>query len=475
MKEKFLMIIKSRFCPSPTGYIHLGNARTALFSALAARQTSDGCFLLRIEDTDLARSEEEYVTALQEDLQWLGCQWNEGPGFDKGHGPYWQSQRTAVYDRYYQQLIDQGLAYPCFCSEESLEAARRIQRKLGKPPRYAGTCSHLSATEVAEKLAQGQPAALRFRVQEDRAIEFNDLVRGHQKFSSSDLGDFIIKKTDGMATFMFCNAIDDALMGVNLALRGEDHLTNTPRQILILEILGLPVPQYGHLSLITGSDGSPLSKRNGSRSIRQLREEGFLAIAVVNYLSRLGHVYTDHNDLMSFEDCAKYFNVERLVKASARYDEQQLLHWQKEAVMQLTPTELYDWAGAGVVLHVPQEKLEDFFKLVQSNSVFPSDVYIWAEAMFAEKPHFSDGEREVLITAGKEFFITAEKLLNEVNTYAALCDGLKEKLNLKGKALFMPLRIALTKAQHGPELAAVFDLLGKESLKRRFKLIQDIL
>lgn len=469
------MNIKSRFCPSPTGYIHLGNARTALFSALAAHQKKEGCFLLRIEDTDLARSEEKYVTALQEDLQWLGCQWNEGPDLDKGNGPYWQSQRTAIYDRYYQELIDRHLAYPCFCSEESLEAARRIQRKLGQAPRYAGTCAHLSPEQVNEKLAQGMPAALRFRVGEDRTIEFNDLVRGHQKYSSADLGDFIIKKTDGMATFMFCNAIDDALMGVNLALRGEDHLTNTPRQILILETLGLPVPQYGHLSLITGSDGAPLSKRNGSRSIQQLREEGFLAKAVVNYLARLGHVYMDHNDLMSFEDCAKYFDIHRLVKASARYDEQQLLHWQKEAVMQLSLTELFDWANAGAFVDVPEEKCADFLKIVQANSLFPSDVYLWAKAMFSEDIHFSDAEREILLTAGKDFFEIAHNLLDHANTYSALCDGLKEKLNVKGKALFMPLRIALTKAQHGPELAAVFDLLGKETLKKHFQNVQKIM
>lgn len=469
------MIIKSRFCPSPTGYIHLGNARTALFSALAARQKNDGCFLLRIEDTDLARSEENYVTALKEDLQWLGCQWNEGPDLDKGNGPYWQSQRTEIYDQFYQELIEQKLAYPCFCSEESLEAARRIQRKLGQAPRYAGTCAHLSVEQVAENFAKGMPAALRFRVGEDRTIEFNDLVRGHQKYSSSDLGDFIIKKTDGMATFMFCNAIDDALMGVNLALRGEDHLTNTPRQILILETLGLPAPQYGHLSLITGSDAAPLSKRNGSRSIQQLRDEGFLAKAVVNYLARLGHVYSNHDNLMSFEDCAKYFDINRLVKASARYDEQQLMHWQKEAVMQLSSSELFQWSKAGEFLNVPQEKCADFLKLVQANSLFPSDVYLWAEAFFSDNPNFSDDEREVLVAAGKDFFETANSLLNQVNTYSELCNGLKEKLNVKGKALFMPLRIALTKVQHGPELTAVFDLLGKERMQQRFKFIQDIL
>lgn len=469
------MQIKSRFCPSPTGYIHLGNARTALFSALAVRHKDNGCFLLRIEDTDLARSEEKYVTALQEDLRWLGCQWNEGPDCDQGHGPYWQSQRTAIYDRYYQELIDRKLAYPCFCSEESLEATRRIQRKLGQAPRYAGTCAHLSSEQVAENLAKGMPAALRFRVGEDRTIEFNDLVRGHQSYSSSDLGDFIIKKTDGMATFMFCNAIDDALMGVNLALRGEDHLTNTPRQILILETLGLPVPQYGHLSLITGSDGAPLSKRNGSRSIQQLREEGFLAIAVVNYLSRLGHVYMGHNELMSFDECAEHFDINRLVKASARYDEQQLLHWQKEAMMRLSLEELLNWMGEGILAHVPQEKREAFLKIAQPNSLFPSDFYLWAEGMFSETPHFSHEELALLKSAGKEFFEVADHALNHLDKYSQLCDALKEKLNLKGKALFMPLRIALTKATHGPELAGVFDLIGKEAIQKRFKQIKELL
>lgn len=468
------MKIKSRFCPSPTGYIHLGNARTALFSALAARQKNDGCFLLRIEDTDLARSEEKYTQALQEDLRWLSCEWDEGPDHDGGNGPYYQSQRLAIYERYYQELIDKNLAYPCFCSEESLEASRRIQRTLGKPPRYEGTCSHLSQEAVAEKTAAGLKSALRFRVDENRSIEFNDLVRGAQKFSTNELGDFIIRKTDGMATFMFCNAIDDALMGVNLALRGEDHLTNTPRQILILEILGLPVPQYGHLSLIMGSDSAPLSKRNGSRSIQQLREEGFLSIAVVNYLSRLGHVYKDHNNLMSFSECATYFDLNHLVKAAAHYDEQQLLYWQKEAVLQLSLEGLRDWAGS-CLAPVPTEKIDAFLKIVQPNSLFPSDIFVWAQAMFSNELSFSQEEQTILQAAGKDFFELAQKLVDESNSYSALCDGLKEKLNVKGKALFMPLRIALTKSQHGPELAGVFELLGKERMQNRFQQIRNIL
>ncbi|MCD8524889.1 MAG: glutamate--tRNA ligase [Gammaproteobacteria bacterium] len=349
------MDLKTRFCPSPTGYIHLGNARTALFSFLAARQKA-GSFLLRIEDTDLLRSTLEYTRALQIDLQWLGCQWDEGPDSDRGNGPYFQSQRTSIYEKYYQQLINLGLAYPCFCSETVLDESRRIQRKLGQPPRYEGTCRHLSLDEITEKRAKGTPSALRFLVQEDSVIEFDDIVRGRQTFFSRDLGDFIIKKSDGSASFMFCNAIDDSLMGVTIALRGEDHLTNTPRQILILRALDLTVPRYGHLSLIMGNDGSPLSKRNGSRNIQQLREQGFLPLAIVNYLARLGHVYTDRNHLMCLDDCAKYFDLGHLVKAAAHYDEQQLLYWQKEAVMRLSFSELRDWVGNSVLQHIPTEK-----------------------------------------------------------------------------------------------------------------------
>ncbi len=467
------MTIKSRFCPSPTGYIHLGNARTALFSALAAKQ-AQGSFLLRIEDTDLARSEEKYTVALQEDLQWLGCQWDEGPGCEQGQGPYYQAQRIDIYDRYYQQLIDQGLAYPCFCSEESLEASRRLQRKLGKAPRYDGACRHLSTEQVSEKIAQGLPMALRFHVQEHVMIEFHDIVRGHQKFASQDLGDFIIKKSDGSASFMFCNAIDDALMGVNLALRGEDHLTNTPRQIVILQALKLTPPQYGHLSLIMGNDGAPLSKRNGSHSLQDLRYAGFLPIAVVNYLARLGHTYTDHNSLMSFADCAKYFDMTHLVKAAAHYDEDQLLYWQKEAVLQLSIEAMHAWLPEDALKAVPVEKQDDFLKTVQPNSLFPKDITDWAEKLFSAR-EFSAASIDVLRDAGKDFFIAASQLLNSVHSYQALCDGLKEKLAVKGKALFMPLRVSLTHAEHGPELAAVFDLLGAQAVKNRFDNIVNFL
>lgn len=468
------MTIKGRFCPSPTGYIHLGNARTALFSALAANH-ADGVFLLRIEDTDSERSKESYVDQLKEDLQWLGCQWQEGPGHDLGNGPYWQSQRLETYANYYQELQDKGLAYPCFCSEEQLEVSRKMQRRMGKPPRYAGTCRHLSKEQQEEKLAQGIKPTLRFLMPQEGLVEFDDIVRGRQKFSANDLGDLIIRKTDGMPTFMFCNAIDDALMGVTVALRGEDHLTNTPRQLLILKALGLTPPQYGHINLIVGPDNTPLSKRHGSKSIKDLREKGYLPLALVNYMARLGHTYTDHNELMSYDDCAKYFSLDHLVKAPAKYDEKQLHYWQKEAVMQLSEEQLIAWANDVDLSVVPEEKRAGFLKLVQPNSLFSTEIKVWADNLFSDDLSKDEEVMKILSATGKEFFDVAIDALDSVDDYQGLCAVLKEKCAVKGKALFMPLRLALTKQMKGPELAGVFELLGKEVMAEKFLKIKEAL
>ena len=265
----------TRFAPSPTGSLHLGNARTALFNFLLARQLG-GQFLLRIEDTDLERSAERYLAELIDDLHWLGLGWDAGPDIGGAHEPYRQSQRNAIYAEYFARLATSGLVYPCYCTPLELEVSRRAQLAAGRPPRYAGTCRELSAGERDAKLAGGLKPSLRFRVPQGRSVEFHDFVRGAQRFASEDIGDFIVRRADGNAAFFFCNALDDALMGVTHVLRGDDHLTNTPRQILLLEALGLDIPQYGHVALLTGMDGAPLSKRHGSVSVREFRERGFL-------------------------------------------------------------------------------------------------------------------------------------------------------------------------------------------------------
>jgi len=347
-------MIKTRFSPSPTGFMHLGNARTALFAALLA-QSKQGHFLLRIEDTDLERSDAKYTEQLMKDLRWFGIEWQEGPDVGGKNGPYLQSQREAVYDEYYKKLVEMDLAFECFCTPEQLAISRKLQRAAGKPPRYQGVCRGLSDAEREKKRAQGVKSTLRFHVKEKETIQFHDFVKGRQRFKSDDLGDFVIRKSNNTPSFMYCNAVDDALMGVTHVIRGEDHLTNTPRQLLILQALGLTIPSYGHISLIVGPDGSPLSKRHGSQSIKDLKAQGFLPATLLNYLARLGHYY-ENTDYMTFAELAHQFNIDNLAKSPARFDESHLKHWQKESLMQLDNERLWDWFGTEVKQLVPEEK-----------------------------------------------------------------------------------------------------------------------
>ena len=462
--------VKSRFAPSPTGLIHLGNARTALFSALLAYHAKD-TFLLRIEDTDLERSKEEYTLALQQDLCWMQCRWNEGPDIGGDFGPYWQSEREAIYNRYYKKLEESGRAYACFCSEDQLNISRKVQRIAGQAPRYAGTCRHLNESERVQKLADGLKPVLRFRVNDDAVVEFEDLVKGKQKFLASDIGDFIIRRADGAPTFMFCNAIDDAFMKVTHVLRGEDHLTNTPRQLMILQALGLEEPIYAHISLILGTDGAPLSKRTGSKSIRELRELGWLSDSVINYLARLGHYYVD-NDFMTFAQLAEKFSVENLSSSSAHYDPQQMLYWQKLGVARLTNEQFWQWLTVDTPCDpalLPSELRELFIQAVKPNVIFPKDAWHWATIFFANDWKINPIQEEILQTTNPEFFNVALQAVNSHNSdLVAIANTIKEKLGIKGKQLFMPLRIALTGEEHGPELALIGQLLGAEKIKQRF-------
>jgi len=460
--------VKTRFCPSPTGLLHLGNVRTALFNALLA-VGQQGTFLLRIEDTDKTRSDVEYTEALQVDMLWLGLDWNEGPGREGDAGPYWQSQRQAIYDKYYHELEAKNLAYPCFCTEQQLTLARKLQRAAGKPPRYPGTCRGLTKEQVQEKIASGIPATLRFHIPQDEQTTFHDLVRGEQRFNNNDIGDFIIRRGDGTSPFMYCNAIDDALMGVTHALRGEDHLTNTPRQIMILQALDLPIPTYGHISLIIGPDGTPLSKRHGSRSLQVLREQGYLPKAVNNYLARLGHYYPQ-DKLMSFAELAEHFSLTSLGSAPARFDANQLLFWQREAVAELTGEHFWVWAGELVDSLVPENAREVFMQSIRPNVTFPTDVEHWAKIIYTETWAYGEEQRQILQQAEAKFFTTALQALEEHGPNIEKINAvLKETLQVKGKALFQPLRVALTNEIHGPELAQLFELLGKERVAERLR------
>ena len=460
-------LLKTRFCPSPTGLMHLGNARTALFNALLAT-ARQGTFLLRIEDTDAERSTLEFDEALQADLRWLGLDWQEGPQADGGHGPYHQSKRQSLYASFYDRLEKAGHAYACFCTEEQLALTRKIQRASGRPPRYPGTCRSLSEADVVEKRAEGLKSTLRFRVPDDQAIQFNDLVRGEQRFRGQDIGDFIIRRTNGTSPFMFCNAVDDSLMEVTHILRGEDHLTNTPRQIMILESLGLSAPTYGHIALIVAPDGSPLSKRHGSRSIEELRDSGYLPLAIINYMARLGHYYENDN-FMALSELAAQFKLESLSKSPAKFNAQQLDYWQKQAVERLTKDELLAWLGDELSSQIPTEKCCVFIEAVKPNIKFPQEVKQWIDVCFKDSLLLDEEHRAVLEAAGVAYFNEAIKAFEQHGELKRIIEHLKATLHIKGKALFKPLRVALTGAEHGPELDKLFFLLDPGTIKQRLE------
>lgn len=468
-----LTLVKTRFCPSPTGHIHLGNVRAALFSALFAKH-KQGTFLLRIEDTDRSRSSDEFTQLLMQELRWLGLQWQEGPEVGGQHEPYWQAQRQAIYDQYYEKLQQKNLIYSCFCTDQQLNLQRKLQRAAGKPPRYAGTCRNLTTEQIEAKQAQGLTATLRFAVPKGQMVEFVDMVHGKQSFNSDDLGDFIIRRADGTAPFLFSNSIDDALMQVTHVLRGVDHLANTPRQMLILQALQLPIAEYGHFGLILGADGAPLSKRNGSRSVKELREEGYIAEAVINYMARLGHTY-ESNEYMTFAELAKDFSVHTLSRSPSRFDLQQLLFWQKAAVAHQDENFLWRWMGEAVHAKVPAAEQQRFITVVRPNVVFPADALHWATILFNDEFAFNVEQQAILSQTGKAFFQAALTAVAEYGLDSAkIISSLQEKLQVKGKALFMPLRVALTGEGHGPELAGIFALLGLNRVKQRLATAADI-
>lgn len=469
--------IRTRFSPSPTGMIHLGNARAALFAALFAEK-NNGTFILRIEDSDVTRSKEEYVEAVQNDLHWLGVDWQEGPGVDGDYGPYWQSLRHDIYKKYYAILESKKLMYPCFCTDQELLLARKRQLSNGKPPRYSGKCKNLPTEEVEKLIAEGKQHSWRFIVPEGEAIEFLDTVKGPQRFLSDDIGDFIIRRADGTPPFLFCNAIDDATMNVSHVLRGEDHISNTPRQIMLLKTLGLHIPHYGHLSLIVGDDGAPLSKRHGSSSVDDIRQKGYLPAAIMNYLSHLGHA-SDVQELLDFNHMAEHFNLEKLSKSPARFDLTQLLYWQKNAVQALSEEDMWKWLGESVSGQVPLKERSRFIETVKANIEFPHDALEWAKIFFHDSVAIDDKGAALIKDAGEQFFVEAEEAVNQYGTdIKQVLAEMKKTLSVSGKKLFMPLRVALTGRVHGPEMANIAELLGKEKMQHRlsraFKVASEI-
>src|SRR6516164_10529215 len=456
----------TRFAPSPTGDLHLGNARTALFNLLLARRTG-GRLLLRIEDTDSERSLEAHTQGLMADLRWLGIAWDAGPDREDERGPYRQSQRAPLYAQDLAALERAGAVYPCFCTALELELSRRAQLAAGRAPRYGGACRELTQGERGRRLAAGVPAALRFRVPSGERIAFVDLVHGPQSFLSDDIGDFVVRRADGTAAFFFSNAVDDARMGVTLVLRGEDHLANTPRQLLILAALGLAAPAYGHVALLVGADGAPLSKRHGAVSVREYRERGYQPAALLNHLFRLGHSTPLHG-LVTLAEMARGFDPAHLGRAPARFDEQQLNVWQKDAVHRLGPAEARTWLAPVLPATLDEAAGAAFVAALLPNVLLPEDARPWVDIVFGGPPSLEPAAVELVRQAGRGYFsAAAAAAARDGSDLPAIAGAVRAATGRKGAELYMPLRLALTGRAHGPELAPLLKAMPAGKARER--------
>lgn len=463
----------TRFCPSPTGPMHMGNVRTALLNRLLAERDGSA-FLLRIEDTDAERCSVEHEQQLMDDLRWLGLDWDEDKLLR-------QSERGDIYAEYLQRLRSEGHLYSCFCSDEELQAQRRAQLSAGRPPRYAGTCANLSEEQVALRRSEGATAAMRFRVPPGRTLTTEDMVRGTSSISTDLLGDFVVLRRDGAPTFLFCNALDDALSGVTLAVRGEDHLSNTPRQHLLMEALGFTPPRHGHLSMLVGEEGRPLSKRDGTGSVRALREQGYLPQALLNYLFRLGHSGVD-SQLLTLQEMVSALNPDRLSRSPARWLESELRHWQKLAVEgSSVETLVQQWfapdapfaldeALQGEALQGGEVSAADLVTALHDNLLLPTEVAGWAVRLLGSQLQPSPEALDKIRLAGGDFFAQAEACSQgAAEDWSGFVAVLKERSGLKGAQLFRPLRAALSGEVSGPELERIAALLGQSRLQERLR------
>ncbi len=469
--------IRVRFAPSPTGYLHIGNVRTALFNYLFTKR-HNGSFILRIEDTDFDRVKKEYEESILEDLKWLGLIWDEGPDCGGNYGPYRQSERLNTYKELADKLLKEGKAYKCFCSEEELNKKRKESLLKGIPPRYDGKCCNLSSEEIVSYEQKGIKPSIRFKV-DSGLIEFEDMVRGKMTFKGSDIGDFVILRSDGVSAYNFAVTVDDDLMKITHVIRGEDHLSNTPRQILLNQAMGFDSPRFAHLSMILGHDKSRLSKRHGAESVKELREEGYLPEAVINYLSLLGWSSEDGREIMPLNDIIKLFSIERVSKSPAVFDIKKLRwinsHYIKNKdIAELTKIILPYFAKIGISAEtVDKNWLYKVVDTIRDNIETLSDIDKYTGIFFDENIKIESENLEILkdntamevLKLFKEMIEAEEIITKEIADKIIL--GIKEKTNLKGKKLMMPIRIALTGKTEGPELKKIMEVLGKERIIKR--------
>lgn len=472
--------VRVRFAPSPTGTLHIGGARTALFNWLVARNKG-GQFVVRIEDTDTARSTRESEESMLQDLRWLGLDWDEGPDKPGEFGPYRQSERGDIYTTLGKELLDKGLAYPCFCTEEELEAKRQEAEANKLDSKYDGTWRDADPDLVQAKMDAGEPYTVRFKVPSGARVEIEDLVRGEVAWDAeSTVGDFIILRSSGVPVYNFCVAVDDALMKITHVIRAEEHLTNTLRQALILDALGYPLPTYAHCSLILGSDRSKLSKRHGATSVDQFRRQGFLRDAMINYLAGLGWNDGTDQEIYEEQELVDAFALDRVIKSSAVFDNDKLkwvngMHIRKADPTALEPLVAEALTEAGVVPEpTPElsssavavsvqsmELIADAADIVKACLAYPLDETLasdeaqklvdddFAEVAAALVAKFEAGE----VPSPSDADFDAQ--------WKALVKSVGKDLGRKGKRLFHPTRVAVTGRMSGPDIGEQLKLVNK--------------
>ncbi len=478
------MNVRVRFAPAPTGLLHIGNARTALFNYLFARKEK-GTFILRIEDTDVERSTDASIEAILQDLQWLGIFWEEGPDIGGPHGPYRQSQRLSLYHGYAEQLFTQGIAYKCFCTPERLESLRKEQLAKGRMPRYDGKCRNLTRSESLKIESEGIRPVLRFHV--DRGmVAFEDLVHGRMSFDSNGIGDFIIVRSDGVASYNFACVVDDHLMNISHVIRGDDHLSNTPRQILIHRALGWQPPLFAHHPLILGPDRSPLSKRHGATAVSQYREEGFLPEALLNYLLLLGWNAPSREEILPIERILELFSLSSLSRNASTHSRKKL-EWinsqyiRKTEIDQFTRLLLPYFEKAEIQTKaLDPQYLTQICSILKENLSLLSQVDEYLGIFFDEKFAFEKEAKDILVHLENREIL--QKVLSAIGDWfesngdsiSSLLRQLEEKTGRKGKSLYALLRAGMTGKMKGPELVKIIPLLGKERIVKRLKMALEL-
>ncbi|RLC11183.1 MAG: glutamate--tRNA ligase [Deltaproteobacteria bacterium] len=468
--------IRVRFAPSPTGKLHVGNARTALFNWLHARKTG-GTFILRIEDTDISRSLRHYETTLIDTLRWLGIDWDEGPDIGGPFGPYRQSERIESYRAYLKKLTDAGLVYPCYCTDEELNAERQQMLARGIAPRYSGKCRSLTEAQRQRLESEGRKPAIRFKV-ERGMVRLNDLIHGPVNFNTNLIGDFIIVRSTGLPAYNFAVVVDDALMKVSLVIRGEDHLSNTPRQILLYEALGFKPPQFAHHGLLLGADRSKLSKRHGVTTVEQLKEQGFVPEAITNYIAWIGGSLSGSQEILSTSEMIGAFDVRKAGKNAAVFDLAKLKWMNAKYLKRLPPETVLDhWLALGTerglldkkrllqIVPLVKDNIENLGQLEELFDIFTEKNV--AFSMEAEEVLRADSSAKVLkVMASALQTLDAPR---SKDAYNALIKEVKRMSGYSGKKLFLPIRAALTGEMAGPELEKIFCNLDKDTLLHRIE------